>query len=443
VQDAENRGPRPVPPIARLYRSFDPVQPLQPDDERYVNLDDVRAAGVKVYARDLRRADPEQPDVKLFAGHQGVGKTSELYRLRELLQVDEEGLGRFFVIYADAAKTLDLNDLDFPDLLVFLAAEIQKQLGEAKIPGLSKTSQLLKDRWDGFKRLIGSKFQLTGADVDVPFGTVAVEIKNQPSSRQLLREAIESQSTQILFAVNDLLKLARQQLQGSGYLGLVLIVDGLDKVTRRELDSGVTSHERLFINRREQLASLDSHVIYTIPISLCYSPLFAQLEQVFGEHHVPVPMIRLHPFEDHGAEQAGLGMAKMREITEARCRHAGLDCDAVFDDLETLNYLCKMSGGHPRHLLMFIRSASSVLDDLPITRAAAEQAVQQYANSLSRQIPDEYWPKLRVFDRPQRGIPKDDDHQRMLFVLYIFEYMNREPWHEVNPVIRLLPQYTG
>jgi hypothetical protein len=29
----------------------------------------------------------------------------------------------------------------------------------------------------------------------------------------------------------------------------------------------------------------------------------------------------------------------------------------------------------------------------------------------------------------------------MLFYLHVFEYMNGEPWYEVNPVIRDLPKF--
>ena len=72
---------------------------------------------------------------------------------------------------------------------------------------------------------------------------------------------------------------------------------------------------------------------------------------------------------------------------------------------------------------------------------AAEQAVRHYANSLVREVPDEAWPKLAAFEAPQDDIPKDDLHQQMLFLLYVFEYMNGTPWYEVNPVLRTLDRF--
>ena len=83
----------------------------------------------------------------------------------------------------------------------------------------------------------------------------------------------------------------------------------------------------------------------------------------------------------------------------------------------------------------------NAVDALPITRKAAEHTISKYAISLLREIPDEFWPKLRRFAQPQDDIPKDEIHQEMLFLLHVFEYMNGQPWYEVNPVLRTLPKF--
>jgi hypothetical protein len=102
-----------------------------------------------------------------------------------------------------------------------------------------------------------------------------------------------------------------------------------------------------------------------------------------------------------------------------------------------------MSGGHPRHLMMLLRAATHLVDTLPITRTSVERAVRNYGNSLLREVPDHFWPKLHAFDEPQYEIPKDDDHQQMLLLLHVFEYMNDRPWWEVNPVLRTLERFHG
>ncbi|MGD2113720.1 MAG: hypothetical protein PVG07_01605 [Acidobacteriota bacterium] len=278
-------------PITRLFRSCAPNEALQPDDLRYVNCDEVRGENLaQLYARALRRADPVNPEVKVFSGHRGVGKTSELYRLKRFLeQPDESGQRPFLVIFSDVSQSLDLND--------------------------------------------------------------------------------------------------------------------------------------------------------TVPISLIYSPRFTQIEQTFGGHQIPVPMIRLHEKGDSEPTMDTPGMAKLREILEARCRHAEVDFSEVFDEEETCRHLCRMTGGHPRHLMMFLRAAANEVDALPITGQAVDKAIRNYANSLLREVPDAFWPLLRNFDEPQDDLPKDENHQEMLLLLHVFEYMNGEPWYEVNPVLRTIPKF--
>jgi hypothetical protein len=83
----------------------------------------------------------------------------------------------------------------------------------------------------------------------------------------------------------------------------------------------------------------------------------------------------------------------------------------------------------------------NAVDNLPITQHAAEKAVRNYANSLLREVPEDYWNKLLIFKKPQREILKDETHQQMLFLLHVFEYMNGEPWYEINPVICTLPRF--
>jgi hypothetical protein len=429
--------------VTRLFRACDPSEALRYDDPRYVNCDRVRGENLaRVYAQSLRLADPLRPEVKVFAGHRGVGKTSELRRLKHMLEEPDEADARpFLVLYSDVTGALDLNDLDFPDLLVFTAAEVQRQLRDAKIPGFSTSSRLLERLWDELQEALGAAVVLKDAKLDVAFAKLALELRNRPNARAELRHAIEQSSTRLVEAVNDLLLLATVKAREAGREGLVLIIDGLDKLVRRPLEGETDTHERLFIDRGDQLAGLRAHVIYTVPISLIYAPRFTQLEQTFGAHHVPIPMIRLRDARDKEIEPGSAGMRKLGEMITARCHHAEVEPARAFDDERTSRYLCRMTGGHPRHLMMFLQAALSHVGELPITRAAAEKVIRNYANALHRQMPDSYWPLLRAFAEPRVSLPRDSEHQEMLLLLHIFEYMNHSAWYEVNPVIRELSRF--
>lgn len=429
--------------ITRLYQSCEPLESLEPDDDRWVNFDAVRGddSVVQYYANSLRRARSNRPDFKLFAGHRGVGKTTELFRLKRELESSVDGQPGFLVLYCDVSEQLDVNDLDFPDLLVFVAGQLQLQLRERSIPGFDPATTYVKRVWDGICGLFGSEVELKSVDADTGFGKLTVELRNRPNARAELREAVERYSTSLLDAVNDLLGAADVAARTAGHGGIVLVIDGLDKLVRRDLGQGRNTHDRLFIDRSEQLASLRAHTVYTVPISLIYSAGFSQLQQSFGEIHAPVSMVRLRPERTQPVSADSPGMAMMRKMVEKRCSHARVDLATTFDNLGTLNYLCEMSGGHPRHLLMFLQAACNELDALPITRQAAEKAVRRYGNALLREVPDAAWEALKSFNQPQPDIPKNDLHQQMLFLLFVFEYINGAMWYEVNPVLRDLERF--
>lgn len=438
----------PILPIAKLFQACEPNESISPSDSRYVNFDSARGdSPAPRFAKGLRLADPVRPEIKLLAGHRGIGKTSELLRLKELLEKPASGENPnrpFKVIFFDVNDSLDINDLDLPDLLVLIAGEVQRQLKEAAIPGFTEASAYIKRVWDDIKGTLGSNVELKGADVEAPFGKLAVELKNRPNARQMLRDAIEKHNTSLIGAVNDLLSQANVALRKSGESsGLVLLIDGLDKVVLRPLDDGKSNtHVRLFCARADQLANLKAHTVYTVPISLIYSPQGAQLAQTFGAHPSPMPMICLRGAKRSEPTSETTGMKKMWEMLEKRCAYAGVDIKDVFDKPETGHYLCRMTGGHPRHLMMFMQAAINAVDKFPITKTAAHKAVNNYGNSLLREIPDKFWPELRKFEKPQDYIPKDETHQLMLFYLHVFEYMNGAPWYEVNPVIRDLPKFS-
>jgi hypothetical protein len=428
--------------ITAFVRACEPSRSLDPSDPRYVNLDEVRGEDLTTkYERHLRRA--EKSEFLLFAGHRGVGKTSELLRLKHRLEHPAAGESAFQVVYFDVTDSLDPNDLEFADLLVLIASEVPRQFKAAGVAGFDRVSEKLASIWGEIKELLGSEIAIKEGEIEMPFGKLALEIRNRPTARRALRNAVELHNTSLLEAVNDLLDRAAKSLREQQQLGPVLIVDGLDKLVFRRIDEGQSNtHFRLFCDRADQLTNLHSHTIYTVPISLIYSPRCAELEQSFGFHIAPLPMIRLR---GHGRSKVSPdtpGMTKMFELVAARCRFANVDVSRAFDDLTTIHFLCEMTGGHPRHLLMFLQAAANSLDTLPITRAAAEKAITNYANSLMREIPHGLWEKLRKFGNPTTEILKDDEHQQMLFLLYVFEYMNSEQWYEVNPVVRSLPKFS-
>lgn len=430
-------------PITRIYRSCNPVEAISPEDPRWVDLDEARGefSAVRQLCRSLRMADPQASDVRFLAGHIGVGKTSALRQLAGELRRAGGGESAFLVIEGNVGDALDTNDLDFTDLLVFIADRVMSALRFGRVPGFDPSTTFLRNVWDSIVGFLKSDVQFSG-DLDTPWGGLAMELRNRPGSRARLREAVERHQSALIYALNDLLDAARVAVLQMGKAGMVLLIDGLDRLSRLPIsgDSPVNPQERLFIDRAEQLASLRVMAVYTVPISLVYTPRFTQAQLRLAEFPPLLSMVALHNYGETATANHP-GMHALEQIIAARCRHAQVAFDDLFDSVQTRQHLCSMSGGHPRHLMMLIQSACDAADTLPLTRTHVDRAVRNYTNSLLRSIPDEAWPRLKAFDNAQRDLPKDELHLNALFSAWVFEYMNGQPWYEINPVLRTLDRY--
>lgn len=372
---------------------------------------------------------------RLFTGHIGVGKSTELLRLKQLLEAP--AAIRLEAVYFDVNEHLDPNDLKLADLLVLVASRVSTYLRDRKIPGFTATNAALQRFWDHLKQVLGSEISLTEAEFETGIAKLTAEIRQgAPSQREMLRKAINTQRTTLRTGVNDLLKMATQALRKlkaaeKPAQGLVIIIDGLEKLPPDQ-------HEELFFEGCEQMADLAAHTVYTVPMALAYHPRFSTLTQAFGHQPVPLPMLHVDTAD---------GLACMTNLLKKRCDFAGVAMEEVFDSTATRELLCRQTGGHLRHLMMFLQSSLNKVDDLPITAAALDSALRDYRHALARQIPGAYWPWLRrLRNGALPALPDDlpDDIRRdLLHQLLVYEYVNGEPRYDVNPVIRDLHNFTN
>jgi hypothetical protein len=207
-------------------------------------------------ANEIERSDG--PLHLLFAGHRGGGKSTELLRLEHRLsQPPAEGEG-FFIVYFEADKEdVDVNDVDFPDLLLAVIRQVGKALRERA--GVELRPARLSRFVDDFKQLLGSEVQFERLELDAKIARFTAAIKSSPNVRRDIRKALEPGVSNLIQAANDLLDEASTRLKARGFRDLVLIADNLDRIVLRDIpDSPFNTHEQLFINRGAQLAELRS-----------------------------------------------------------------------------------------------------------------------------------------------------------------------------------------
>ncbi|GEM_PF-1706651 len=420
------RPPDPkLPDRTRLAQAFEPAEELLPGDGRFVDL--AAARGERILGRcleKLRDAPADRPKRLLFAGHRGIGKTTELLKLKQNL---EQGPPKFTVAFFDVEETLDPQDLAFSDLLALIAAKVLEAFPAERNSILASVMDHLKD--------LVPDISFKDGQIGLGLFHSIIAIKTRPSAREKLREAIQKVTSTLLDGLHDHAKqiTAEAGQRPGGAARFALIVDALDKVPRNR-------HQALFVEGSGQLMQIPFNVVFTVPMSLLYESGFAQTQESFGDIVPPLAAIALHDFARPEFDRP-VGMEAMLDVIRARCNWAGVPFQTAFDEEETARYLCRMSGGHVRHLILFVRGALGELDRLPIGSAQARAGVRHYVNSLIRQIPDDYHEPLRKLDKPKKVIPRDPTHQDILFSNYALKYLNEHPWYEVNPAIREIPWF--
>src|SRR5262245_27123675 len=126
------------------------------------------------------------------------------------------------------------------------------------------------------------------------------------------------------------------------------------------------------------------------------------------------------------------GMNAMREMVRKRLAAVNVAENTAFS-ADTLDYLCRMSGGHVRNLLILLRSACTAAGAFPLSRGIVERAVRGMSNDFERALNrPEFFEILRQIDQ-SHDLPGSEHDQLLLYNLSALEYLNGDAWYAVNP----------
>ena len=424
--------------LPKFYRACNPSKPLNMGEveyqKYYIDFSSVRGSKIiESLKRTITLISPDDPTCQLFTGHIGCGKSTELLRLKA--ELEQEG---FHVVYFESSQDLDLADVDITDILLSVAGQVSESLEAIKIklkPGYF--SNLFREIVDFLQTPIELEAE---AELSVGIGKITAKTKESPKLRRQLREYLEPRTAGILESINtELLERANAELKRRGKAGLVVIVDNLDRVDIRPLPSGRSQPEYLFIDRGEQLRKLNCHVVYTIPLSLIFSNDCETLKNRLGGGLTPkvLPMV---PVRRRSGEENHEGMDLLRRMVLVRAfPNCSFDkqlelITEVFDRPETLDRLCRVSGGHVRNLLGLLFDCLRQ-DNPPISRECLESVIRERRDYLNSSIDDDEWNLLFQVVK-QQSVKGDIEYQTLLRSMLVFEYRDeRGCWYGINPAL--------
>jgi hypothetical protein len=424
--------------LERFYQACNPSRPLMVENAAdrlyYIDFASVRGGKIiEVLQRTIAKISPNTPTCQLFTGHLGCGKSTELLRLKAELEAE-----KFQVVYFESTRVLEMGDVDVTDILLAIAGQVSENLETMKINiQPSYFGKLFAEVTDFLQTPINLGVE---AQLSVGIAKITAKTKESPHLRRRLRDYLEPRTENILQSINqELLDPAQKQLKAQGKKGLVVIVDNLDRVVMSALPSGRSLPEYLFIDRGEQLRKLNCHIVYTIPLALTFSNDSAELQHRLGGGVAPkvLPMI---PVRLRSGEVYAAGLELMRQMVLARAFPKTSPGDRlnlateVFDNLETLDRLCLISGGHVRDLLGLLYDCLREQDP-PFKRECIELVIQRQRDYRTNAIDPEEWELIFQVMREQR-VKGDIEYHTLLRSLFVFEYRDQQGvWFGINPVL--------
>jgi hypothetical protein len=424
--------------LPTFFKACNPAKTLvvgNPEDRQYyIDFSSVRGGRIiEALGRTITRLSPDEPTCQLFTGHIGCGKSTELFRLKAQLEQHQ-----FHVVYFESSKDLDMVDVDISDILFSIAKAVSESL---EAIGIHLKPRYFAKLFNDIKDFLQAPIELsTEAELSVGIAKITAKTKDSPQLRDQLRQHLEPRTKSILNAINEeILGRGIEELKLRGKKGLVVIVDNLDRVDPRPVPSGRSQPEYLFIDRGSQLRDLKCHVVYTVPLALMFSNEYETLKNRLGAGVAPkvLPMV---PIKLRDGCDFPKGMALLRQLVLARA-FPNVDekervnlIPEIFDDPETLDRLCRISGGHVRSLLGLLYNCLQQ-EDPPFSRNCLESVIQGSRDDLTLAVDDEEWELLSQVMQ-QQLVKGEKECQVLLRSGFVYEYRDEEGrWFGVNPAL--------
>lgn len=424
--------------LPTFFRACNPAKTLvvgNPEDRQYyIDFSSVRGGRiVEALGRTITRLSPDDPTCQLFTGHIGCGKSTELFRLKAQLEAQQ-----FHVVYFESSKDLDMADVDISDILLSIARSVSESL---EAVGIHLKPRSFVRLFNDLKDFLQTPIELSAeAELSVGIAKITAKTKDSPQLRDQLRQHLEPRTKSILSAINEeILLRGTEELKNRGKKGLVVIIDNLDRVDPRPVASGRSQTEYLFIDRGSQLRDLKCHLVYTLPLALMFCNEYETLKNRLGAGVAPkvLPMV---PIQLRDGCDFPKGMALMRQMVMARAfphvePQARLNLVLeVFDSPDTLDRMCRVSGGHVRNLLGLLYNCLQQ-EDPPFTRESLESVIKGYRDDLALAVDEEEWDLLSQVVQ-QQIVKGEREYQVLLRSGFVYEYRDDlGRWFGVNPAL--------
>ncbi len=406
--------------------------PLDYPSDRYVPILQASAGKDPILDLYTRLRWAESESVSLLTGFRGNGKSTELRRLRHLLQQDG-----CRVILVDMVDFLFLSKrVELSDFLLGLMVAVTEQVREES--GFDVISRGYWERVGGF---LESEVELGDGKLKVGVGSNGAELgfrlKTDVGFKEMIQKALRGHYASLVRQTNRFMAELVAEIRrrsGDPDRKVVLLVDSVEQLrgTGDETELVQQSVVELFSGQSSNLMLQALHVVYTVPPYLL--TLAPNAGRMLGGGAVAIwPNVHVR---DRAGSPDPAGLDVMERIIEKR--YAGW---SRFFTRAQLHELAEATGGDIRDFFRLVRESLITLRNSE--RAAVDDEILRKVKSQLRQeltqipIDDAVW-LARIHSSHETTLQSIDDLPRLVRFLdanLIMNYLNGQPWYDLHPLI--------
>ncbi len=369
---------------------------------------------------------------KLFIGHAGVGKTTELFRLKH--RAEEKG---FLTCMGRCDIDLDSGDIEYTDVLFYILDLLVNEANEAGLKISENTVKKIENYWKSDIELSRTISMQGEAEVSAGIGAemgikkvigilanVRGILKNSAESKREIRMKIEPRSSELIHQIKDVIEEIREHLEKKKCPEIpFVILDGLDKIPLQQA-------RKIFHENGSRFQGLPIHLLVTFPISLSYTPEYKDI-QVWFPNPEKLPMIKIKNWQQ-GSYQPNYteGVETVRSIIEKRAELS------LFAE-EALSELIRYTGGYIRDLFRCICDAAlraRLRKSAKIEPEDARKALAVLESDINGRYSDELIGKMEDIYKGNKHVSSSEEITVLLQIGAVLEY-NGTRWCDLHPLV--------
>lgn len=374
--------------------------------------------------------------ILFLAGMRGSGKTTELTKIVRKLH----NQNCFFCITCNLDEGLDINDIEYMDILIFQLERLFEELRDKEIEVNMQILQSLQ-KWfserveevnKSIKKEGGFEMELKAETPSLlSFLGIAAKLKanlqGSKENAEKIRISFRNNFSDFSKKFNEFVEHINIVLRKAGLAQeLLFIVDGLEKIATSAI------RRKIVLDETNRIRQIKVNTIFTLPVEL--TPSRRLLESFSRVESFPFVKIR-----ERNGQVIEKAIEKFEEFVYRRIEKQ------LFDSPETVREAILFGGGSPRDLLRILEYANMYADEdgEKITRKDLERAIQKLASEASQYISEEDCKKLKKLKEANEKaipVPFAEDLWSLIEKLIIFEY-NDGTYKRVNPIVEASQLY--